>query len=120
MTLDDAISLLEAAIPDETVQEALMRILQQCAKDDLSIDIEFEELPEGHISVPITATVEIVTKGFVEMYHGQAFGTFEAQVAIGGVVDDGDVTLKAGYCFATLFFNAERKCFTIDFHLEMR
>jgi hypothetical protein len=120
MTVDNAILLLELAIPDDSIREALTGILRQAVIVDGRVCIEFEELPEGHITVPIDPEIEIIRRGFIEMYHGQSFGAFQALVAIGGIVDDGVRPLKAKHCFSTLFFNAEGKCFTLDFHLELR
>lgn len=116
----DAIALLDEALPDDLVREALGRIFRKCEAVAGHIHVEFEEVPAGYVPVPLDADIDIITKSFLVTRLGQAFGTFEAQVAIGGLVGNEEKSLRAKYCFATLFFNEHRECFTADFHIEAR
>ena len=120
MILKDAVDRLDEALPDDLIRKAVARIFQKCETVAGHVHVEFEVVPAGYVPVPMDAKIGIVTKSFFVVRLGPIFATFEAQVAIGGIVGSEEKPLRARYCFATLFFNENRECFTADFHIEAR
>ena len=120
MLVKDAVTLLDEALPDDLVRGALARIFRTCETVAGHVHVEFEEVPAGYVPVPLDAEIGVVTKSFFVVRLGPTFATFEAQVAIGGIIGSEEKVLRARYCFATLFFNENRECFTADFHIEAR
>jgi hypothetical protein len=122
MILKDAVALLDEALPDDLIRKAVARIFQKCepVAGHVHVEFEVEDVPAGYAPVPLDAEIGIVMKSFLVVRLGPNFATFEAQVAIGGLVGSQEKLLRARYCFATLFFNENRECFTADFHVEAR
>jgi len=110
-------TVVDSMLPDKRVLNDVLLILQE-EKGAEGTDIEFET---GYVRVPENPHVAVVTKAYLKEYYDVAFGSgYRVQVAIGGVQEEQFGILKARYCFATLYYNCERKMITVDFHQDMR
>ena len=118
MSRDIMVRTMNEILPDSVVEEELRAILRQAQEEGGNAPVE---LNGNIVSVPVDVDIEVVTKAFFEERHDAGFPTgFRVQVAIGGISSNGVLGLVATYCFATLFFNAEGRRFTVDFHTKMR
>ena len=116
MDTEAVIRALDGALPDATVLADLAGILWDGGKDTAEVELDGLLVP-----VPRGAPLEIVTKAFLKEYFDVSFKTgYRVQVAVGGVSSEQFGILSAGICFATLYYNAARRPFTVDFHKEMR
>lgn len=118
MSTDRMVHMMNEILPDSVVEEELRALLRQAQDEGGSAPVE---LNGNVVSVPVDVAIEVVTKAFFEERQDAGFPTgFRVQVAIGGITSNGVLGLVARYCFATLFFNAEGRRFTVDFHTSVR
>jgi hypothetical protein len=116
MDTDAVLRALDAALPDSTILADLARLLWNDDRDAAHV-----ELGGRSVRVPGGIPLEIVGKAFFKEYFDVPFNTgYRVQVAVGGVAGEEFGILKAAICFATLYYNVDRRLFTSDFHTEMR
>lgn len=118
MNSDRMVRTMNEILPDSVVEEELRTVLRQTQDEGGNAPVE---LNGNIVSVPVGVDIEVVTKAFFDERQDAGFPTgFRVQVALGGISNNGVLGLVATYCFATLFFNAEGRRFTVDFHTTLR
>ncbi len=113
MNTADVLGYLDTILPDKQVVADVANMLN-LSEGEASVELE-----NLQVSIPTNATIEVVTKALFKDDHETGFGTYKAQVAIGGIKQASGVT-TARYCFATLYYNAVPQLITADFHRNMR
>jgi len=109
-------SAIDEVLPDNKITNDVQAILDQ--GDEVSV-IDLGN--DMFLSLSKTTNIDIVTKMYLKEYYDIGFGTgYRVQVAIGGIQRKSHGILYAKYCFATLYYNAESRLITADFHKDMR
>lgn len=106
---------LDEAVPDERVIADVRRVLAEGAENDVTQ----VEIDDAWLPVPVNVSMEVITKIFYrQAYEDTGFGRFRVLVAIGGFQRVSGGFHRAGICFATVFYNVDGGCITIDFHSD--
>lgn len=120
MTYQAVIQALDLALPDDQIRRDLTDLLAQYAEDGI-VAISFDDEDNELVSIPVDASIEMVTKAFFKEYVAEVgFGVYRVLVALGGFHRDDQGFHTATYCFATLYYNADGQLITHDIHTEFR
>jgi hypothetical protein len=117
-TTNQVVSILDEALEDSVVVQVFSHLAHEMSQDDV---FEVEVSEDKYIKIPADVSVSILTKVFVKDYTTDLkFGVYRVQIGIGDVVCRVNGIVEVQYCFATLYFNDEKKLNTFDFHTIMR
>ena len=112
----DVLLVLDRALPDERIIADVREVLRENSESDaVAVELDGEWL-----SVPCDVPIEVVTKACFREKYGIGFGTYKAQIALGGVTDEADGFLEAKFCFATLYYTDNAQLITVYFHKDAR
>lgn len=108
------VAQLNHALPDEKVIKDASDML--CEELEMPVDhLKPEEIP------PANARIDVVAKAFILTNYDHAFGNhYIAEVAIGGIEDQGHGVVSPKYFFASLYYSEALQIITVDFHEELR
>jgi|ERR1044071_856715 hypothetical protein len=106
---------LDRALTDERVLADVTKTLaQEVEQGGMALDELGGNPPE---QVPI----ELLSKAFVQRRFESVFGNhFIAQVAVGGIAQQGSGVVHPKYFFSTLYYSEDLSLMTVDFHDEFR
>jgi hypothetical protein len=109
---NDIFRLLRFSLPDERIFEDIRNILDE---GDRRIELDGQWVPYEP-DVPLQVLVRSVYAYEMEFGFGNGFRVL---VAIGGVKGIEAGVPRAGICFATLWYRADRKLITVDFTADV-
>ena len=120
MTCIKALVVLDEALPDEKIVRDILSMLREYTREG-GVEIELDEGEGKTVFIPENPRVEIVTKVLLKEYYDVNFRSgYRVQIALGGIKENKYGILSARYCFATLYYNLEKKFLSLDFHYSMK
>lgn len=116
LSTNQLIEALNEAISDEFVEEVFRQEVILPAEGD-----HFEvELGGKWVKIPTSAELNVLTKVLVvDCTVARSIGVYQVQLGIGKMACHDNGIVEVRYCFATLFFNAQKRLTTYDFHRTM-